>query len=88
MGQGRQPYDESCDLTMNAAHRPARIAHTTNADTRLGWARSILADIEIHSDARIRRACKTILTHSRDHTERQLATDLLSMIVAGETASK
>ncbi|MDO6588938.1 hypothetical protein DS901_13865 [Loktanella sp. D2R18] len=73
---------------MNAAHRPARTTHTTQADTRLGWARSILADIEVHSDARIRRACKTILTHSRDHAERQLATDLLTMLAASATEDK
>jgi hypothetical protein len=76
---------------MNAAHRPARTTHTSHADTRLkrlGWARSILADIEIHSDARIRRACKTILTHSRDHAERQLATDLLAMVAASVTVEK
>jgi hypothetical protein len=47
---------------------------------RLGWARGIFADIEIHSDARVRRACKTILMHSRDHAERQLATDILKVI--------
>ncbi|MDO6591732.1 hypothetical protein DS901_13390 [Loktanella sp. D2R18] len=73
---------------MNAANRPARTTHTSHADTRLGWARGILADIEIHSDARIRRACKTILTHSRDHAERQLATDLLAMLAASATADK
>jgi hypothetical protein len=73
---------------MNAAHRPARTKHTSHADTRLGWTRSILADIEIHSDARIRRACKTILTHSPDHAERQLATDLLAMVVASVTVEK
>ncbi|MCG3267753.1 hypothetical protein [Yoonia sp. I 8.24] len=47
---------------------------------RLGWARGVLDDIEIHSDARIRRACKTILNDSRDHAERQLATDLWRMV--------
>ncbi len=74
---------------MNVANRPARATtHTTNPFQRLGWARSILDDIEIHSDARIRRACKTILTHSGDHAERQLATDLLAIIVACEAASK
>jgi hypothetical protein len=52
---------------------------------RLGWARGILADIEVHSDARIRRACKTILSHSRDHAERRLATDLWRMVNDGKS---
>jgi hypothetical protein len=73
---------------MSAANRPARTTHISHADTRLGWARSILADVEIHSDARIRRACKTILTHSRGRAERQLATDLLQLDAAGATADK
>ena len=49
---------------------------------RMGWARSILADLEIHSDARIRRACLTILNHagSDDHADRQVATDLLRVM--------
>jgi hypothetical protein len=72
---------------MNTANRPARATHASHVDTRLGWAHSILADIEIHSDARIRRACKTILTHSRDRAERQLATDLLTMVAISVTAS-
>jgi len=73
---------------MNVANRPARATtHTTNAVQRLGWARSILDDIEVHSDTRIRRACKAILTHSNDATERQLATDLLAMVVTSVTTT-
>ena len=36
---------------------------------RMGWARSILADLKIHSNARSRRACLAILNHagSDDH---------------------
>jgi hypothetical protein len=71
---------------MNTAHRPARTTPPSHADTRLDWARSILADIEIHSDARIRRACKTILTHSCDQAECQLATDLPQMVATDKTA--
>ena len=75
---------------MNRTPRPAR--STTHAKTkgtppkrfeqekRLGRARGILGGIEIHSDARIRRACKTILALSSDHAERQLAADLLAII--------
>jgi hypothetical protein len=53
---------------------------------RLAWARGIIDDIETHSDARIRRACKTNLNHSADHAERQLATDLWRMVNDGKTA--
>jgi hypothetical protein len=52
---------------------------------RLGRARAVLDDIETHSDARIRRACKTILNDSRDHAERQLASDLWRMVNDGKT---
>ncbi|SFR40655.1 hypothetical protein SAMN04488005_1535 [Yoonia tamlensis] len=53
---------------------------------RLGWARGILDDIETHSDARIRRACRTILNHSADHAEHQLAKDLWRMVNDGKSA--
>jgi hypothetical protein len=92
MGQGSQPHDASSDLTMNDVRRTApTTTHTPTGGKppkrcgfaqRLGRARGILADIEIHSDARVRRACKTILMHSRDHAERQLATDLLKVITS------
>lgn len=54
---------------------------------RMAWARGILADIEIQSDARIRRACKTILNHAArdDHADRQMATDLLQAIAKKES---
>jgi|GEM_PF-4252450 len=71
---------------MSRTPHPAR--STTHATTkerfeqekRLGRARGILDGIEIHSDARIRRACKTILALSSDHAERQLAADLLAIM--------
>ena len=75
-------------------HPAPTTTHTTTVGTppkrcdfaqRLGWARGILDDIETHSDARIRRACKTILMHSRDHAERQLATDLWRMVNDGKS---
>lgn len=37
---------------------------TLSREKRLAWARGILADQGQHSDARIRRACKTILNHA------------------------
>jgi hypothetical protein len=41
------------------------VSHRTlSREQRLAWARGILADVSDHSDARVRRACKTILNHA------------------------
>jgi hypothetical protein len=48
-------------------------------DARLAWARAILDDPEVQSDARMRRACLTILNHSpsSETDERLRAAELL-----------
>lgn len=49
-------------------------------EARLAWARGILADAPDHSDARLRRACLTVLNHapSREVAERGAAAKLLA----------
>jgi hypothetical protein len=51
-------------------------------DARLAWARGILDDPEVQSDARMRRACLTILNHSpsSETVERLRAAELLESL--------
>lgn len=51
-------------------------------EARLAWARGIVADVAHHSDARLRRACLTILNHlsSSEVKERKDAQELLGRL--------
>lgn len=51
-------------------------------EQRLTWARGILADREGQSDARLRRACLTVLNHSSssETAEREAASTLLKSL--------
>jgi hypothetical protein len=41
-------------------------------EQRLAWARGILAEHDQHSDARVRRACKTVLNHAPSYEFEEL----------------
>lgn len=48
-------------------------SHTKlSREQRLAWARGILAEPDQHSDARVRRACKTVLNHAPSYEAEEL----------------
>ena len=54
-------------------------------DQRLAWARGVRMEIEGHSDARIRRACRIFLAEAgaADHADRTWAEQMLAVLPTG-----
>ena len=55
--------------------------HILTGAQRLGWARAVRSDDTVHSDARVRRACRIFLSEACAHEhERDWARDMLAIL--------